>query len=239
MGVRFAKLITSSTRYVKKRSFKNFDESLFLQQIRDTSWWDVYKSTDPDEAVEIFTTKVNFILDQMAPMKTFQTTSKYCPWLTEEAKVMIKDRNTAQEHFSENKNEINFEKFKTLRNKVTKKLRNDKLQWQKQKLNSCNNDPGKLWKNILGWLNWCSSGSPSKLYHAGQIVTSPAKLANIMNNFFVNKITAIQHGLPPPTDDPLSTLQGQHNNIVHGMCASRHSQKDNTWVEEQQILWSR
>jgi hypothetical protein len=207
MGVRFAKLITSSTRYVKKRSFKNFDESLFLQQIRNTSWWDVYQSTDPDEAVEIFTTKVNFILDQMAPIKTFQTTSKFCPWLTEEAKVMIKERNTSQEHFSENKNDLNFEKFKTLRNKVTKKLRNDKLQWQKQKLNSCNNDPGKLWKNILGWLNWCSSGSPSKLYHAGQIVTSPAKLANIMNNFFVDKITAIQHGLPPPTDDPLSTLQ--------------------------------
>ena len=143
----------------------------------------------------------------MAPIKTFQTTSKYCPWLTEEAKVMIKERNKAQEHLSENKNDQNFEKFKSLRNKVTKKLRNDKLQWQKQKLNSCNNDPGKLWKNILGWLNWCSSGSPSKLYHAGQIVTSPARLANIMNNFFVNKITTIRHGLPPPTDDPLSTLK--------------------------------
>ena len=143
----------------------------------------------------------------MAPIKTFQTTSKFCPWLTEETKMMIVRRNQAQEELSENKNDVNLAKFKELRNKVTKQLRTDKLQWQKKKLNTCNNDPGKLWKNILGWLNWCSSGSPSKLYHAGQIVTSPAKLANIMNNFFVIKIATIRQGLPPPTDDPLITLQ--------------------------------
>ena len=86
-------------------------------------------------------------------------------------------------------------------------MKNDKLLWKEQKLENCNNDSGKLWKNILGWLNWCSSGSPTKLYHAGQIVASPARLADIMNNFFVNKISTIRKGLPDPTDDPLRTLQ--------------------------------
>ena len=143
----------------------------------------------------------------MAPIKTFQTTSKYCPWLTEQTKSLIQERNRAQELLSENKTNENLEKFKSLRNKVTNRLKNDKTQWQKQKLEKCNNDPGKLWKNILGWLNWCSSGSPSKLYHAGQIITSPARLAEIMNNFFVNKIATIRQGLPSQTDDPLRTLQ--------------------------------
>ena len=84
MGVRFAKMIRSSTRYVTKRSFTNFDESIFLQQICNTSWWDSYQSTEANEAVEMFTNKVNFILDKMAPVKSFQTSSKYCPWLTEQ-----------------------------------------------------------------------------------------------------------------------------------------------------------
>ena len=200
-------MITSSTRYVKKRSFKDFDKSIFLQQIRDTSWWDVYQSRDADEAALLFTRKVNFILDQMAPVRKFQTSSKYCPWLSDDTKELIKERNQAQAILSENKNDLNFSKFKELRNKVTQKLRNDKLRWQKQKLQNCNNDPGKLWKSILGWLNWSSSGSPTKLYHDGQIESSPSKLANIMNNFFVNKIATIREGLPPPTDDPLSTLK--------------------------------
>ena len=79
VGVRFAKLIKRSTRYVKKRSYTNFDESIFIEKIRNTSWWDIYQMADASEAVQLFTKKVNFILDQMAPVKTFQTTSKYCP----------------------------------------------------------------------------------------------------------------------------------------------------------------
>ena len=33
VGVRFAKLIKRSTRYVKKRSYTNFDESIFIEKI--------------------------------------------------------------------------------------------------------------------------------------------------------------------------------------------------------------
>ena len=192
MGVRYATLIKNRSRYVKKRSYKNFDETLFLKKIRDTSWWDVYKATEVDEAVHLFTSKINLILDNMAPIKTFQTTSKYCPWLSESTKLLIKERNKAQSYFSENKTDENFEIFKKIRNKVTKSLRDDKFKWHKNKLDKCDKDPGKLWQNILGWLNWCSAGSPSKLYHAGQIVTSPAKLADIINNFYVTKVVQIQ-----------------------------------------------
>jgi hypothetical protein len=120
---------------------------------------------------------------------------------------MINERNKAQKIVSESKTDESFKNYKNLRNKVANSLKKDKKNWQKQKLKSCNNDPGKLWKNILGWLNWCSSGSPTKLYHAGQIVTSPAKRAEIMNNYFVDKIANIQHDLPNQTDDPLRTLQ--------------------------------
>ena len=207
MGVRYAKMVKSSTRYVKKRSYKDFDESVFLQRIKHTSWWDIYETVDANNAVQMFTKKINFILDQLAPIKTFQTTSKFCPWLSDKTKSMIKDRNAAQERLSENKCDENLQVFKRLRNNVTKSLRNDKFKWQKKKLEDCNNDPGKLWKNILGWLNWCSSGAPSKLYHAGQMVTSPARLADIMNNFFVNKIATIREGLPNPTEDPLGSLE--------------------------------
>ena len=58
---------------IKKRSYKNFEEGKFLEKIKNTSWWDVYLITDVNEAVQLFTTKVTTILDQMAPVKTFQT----------------------------------------------------------------------------------------------------------------------------------------------------------------------
>ena len=33
MGVRYAKMLKNSTKYVKKRSYKNFDEAIFIQRI--------------------------------------------------------------------------------------------------------------------------------------------------------------------------------------------------------------
>ena len=78
-GVRYSKIIRNSTRYVKKRSYKNFDEKKFIEKVRDLTWWDVYQSEDVDEAVTLLTAKLNSILDIMAPVKTFQTNSRYCP----------------------------------------------------------------------------------------------------------------------------------------------------------------
>ena len=206
LGVRYANLIKSSTRYVKKRSYKHFEESKFLEEVRNISWWDLYLETEVNEAVDLFTNKINRILDQMAPVKKFQTTRKYCPWLTKEIKDLIKQRNEAQKEMSENKTAENIEKYKNLRNKVTTNLKKGKVLWQKQKLENSSNESGKLWKNILGWLNWVSSASPNKLHHEGKIVTSPAKFAEIMNNFFVSKIEKIRQNIPAPIEEPLKTL---------------------------------
>ena len=125
---------------------------IFLEKIRNLSWWDVYRTDDVDEAVHLLTTKRNSILDTMAPVKTFQTNTKYCPWLSEDTKVLIQERNKAQEIASENKTDENLSRFKKLRNRVTNNLKQDKIKWKKGKLANCNGDSGKLWKNILGWL---------------------------------------------------------------------------------------
>ena len=222
-GVRYSKMIRSSIRYVKKRSYKKFDETKFLEKIRVLSWWDIYQSEDVNEAVHLLTTRLNFILDNMAPVKTFQTNSKYCPWLSEGTKLLIQMRNRAQDHVSENKTEENINKFKRLRNKVTNSLKNDKIKWQKQKLEKCNNDSGKLWKNILGWLNWCSSGSPTKLYHEGHIVTAPTKLAEIMNNFLeaiasLEVMFSLSQSLSQSLTNFFSNINLNHTFLLPNVC---------------------
>ena len=49
----------------------------------------VYSSTDEDSAVHIFTEKINSILDQMAPIRIFQTRKKYVPWLEKGTKLIM------------------------------------------------------------------------------------------------------------------------------------------------------
>ena len=205
--VRYCKVVSENTRYIRKRSYKKFDPQSFLSQVKKISWWDIYVAEDPDEAIQHFTTKINDILDKMAPIKVFQSRSKYCPWLSEQTKHLLKLRNEAQQRYSREKTDYNYEKFKKLRNRATNQLRKDKIGWQKKKLQECSGNSSLMWKNVLGWLNWSSTGSPSRLFHGGRLFTSPKALAEIMNNFFIEKICLIRQKLPAPNEDPLKMLK--------------------------------
>ena len=44
------------------------------------------------------------------------------------------------------------------------------------------------WKNIMGWLGWSSSGSPTKLYSGAMVETSPLKMAKKMYDSWMDTI---------------------------------------------------
>ena len=85
-----------------------------------------------------------------------------------------------------------------------------------RKLESCEEtrDTGKLWKNILGWLNWSSSSSPTKLLNNGNLETSPRKMADIQNRYYIDKVKTIRRSMQDQDRDPLAvlrrTLSGNH-----------------------------
>ena len=99
--------------------------------------------------------------------------------------------------------------YKRLRNDLTEVKKIEKLAWEKKKLEDCeqSNDYGKLRKNVLGWLNWCLSSSPSKLSHNGKLVISPAEMADLQNEFYISKVRSIRQNMPAQRNDPLAVLK--------------------------------
>ena len=53
----------------------------------------MFVSVEVDQAVEIFTTKFNQILDNHAPWTIFQERKYFSPWITEDTLRLIKSRN--------------------------------------------------------------------------------------------------------------------------------------------------
>ena len=127
-ATRVARMIKGNTRYVIKRSYKQS----FIEEVRRTSWWSVYCCEDANEAAEIFTNKLSEILDRHAPVKTFQTRSNFAPWLSEETKILMQDRDRAQIWASSSKRKEDWSSYRILRNKVTKNLMNEKINWRKK-----------------------------------------------------------------------------------------------------------
>ena len=91
-AVRYSKSFKSQPSYIRKRSFKNFVSSDFISAVNQIRWLDIYLCNDSNSAVELLSNKITAILDIMAPMKTFQIRSNYNPWLSQETKNLIDER---------------------------------------------------------------------------------------------------------------------------------------------------
>ena len=206
-GIRRSRSFKSSPKYLRKRSYKNFDHQLFVNAVKQISWLDLYLCEGVDEAVELFTEKITNILDVMAPMKTFQVRTKYAPWLSKETLEIIKERNEAQKVAAETKSRDDWVRYKQIRNKVTNRLKYEESNWRQARFEACAKNSSKTWKNVKQVLNWQSSGSPSKLFYKGALKTKSQDIADSQNEFFIEKVQNIRLNMSPPISDPLSKLQ--------------------------------
>ena len=204
---RYAKTLQKSVRYVKKRSFKHFVESDFCSAVKNLSWWEVYSCDCAQQAAEVFTEKINNILDKMAPVRTFQVRVKYAAWLSEGTKDLIKKRDSAQATAAHTKDPDDWRFYKNLRNTVNSKKKWEKKIWEQKKLDCSEHNPSTIWKNVKGWLKWGKSGPPQQLFHNGNLVNSPAGLAGTMNMFFINKVKLLRSSIPDTNSDPLYKLR--------------------------------
>ena len=128
---RYARSMKSSPRYVRKRSYKNFNPEDFVAAIRQVSWLDIYLCEDVNTAVELLSSKITFILDTMAPMKTIQVRTRYAPWLSKQTIQLMKERDQQQKTASETKKREDWWKFKALRNQINNRLKYEERSWEK------------------------------------------------------------------------------------------------------------
>ena len=162
-------------------------------------------------------------------MKTFQIRSHYNPWLSQETKNLIDERERLHKVAVKTQETQKWEDFKALRNKINNRLKSEERVWQKTKLNDCENDSKNLWKNVKNILSWKSSGSPNQLFVNGNLVTKPQEVASAQNEYFLEKIQTIRENLPPPVTDPLAKLR----NLMTGRtCSFSFSAVDHDTVDK-------
>ena len=78
----------------------------------------MYLCEDLETATDLFTQKVTKILDEMAPIKTYQVRKKYAPWLSPDLKSEMEDRDVAQKVAQESGAQEDWKKYRKVRNSV-------------------------------------------------------------------------------------------------------------------------
>ena len=141
--VRFSKPPPSPSHTIRRRSYKNFIEEDFLTDVSTMDWSDVYAAEDVDVATETFTNKFRYILNQHASWIIFQQRKNYHPWIREDTKDQMKERDAWKARFkvltSANPGEASDEQvsawneYKKVRNSINNKKPYEEAEYKKEK----------------------------------------------------------------------------------------------------------
>ena len=151
---RFSKTFKQLPIFVKKRTFKDFDDEAFKEKLKVCGLEEIFSCLNVNTAAEILTNKLTGVLDDMAPIKKIQTRTNYAPWLSKETKKLKEAREFAQEKAAKTDSPDDWRWFRALRNQVTAKKVEDKKKWEERKLDLEKNNATEVWKTVKGWLGW-------------------------------------------------------------------------------------
>ena len=164
MGVtvnKFSKEFQYKPRAVLKRNYKNFILESFLLDIhRSRINAEVLACEDLDTAASVFEERFTEILDFHAPVKIFQTRNNYVPYLSEETKMIMEERDALKKAATENMDEALFKEFKIKRNEVKMRLRLDEENYHKTRFHDPKTDVRKSWKLVYNAMGITKNKSP-------------------------------------------------------------------------------
>ena len=117
-------------KMLTRRDFRNFDADKFRTDMENAPWGNInaVDDDDIDNQVTIFENIHKEIIDKHAPMRTFRVTRPATPWLTEDIKKLMDERDKYKNKFNKDKKAETDVLYKDLRNKVTHAIRKSKIQ---------------------------------------------------------------------------------------------------------------
>ena len=201
---RYSKNPPIPAKIICKRSYKKFVSEAFLSDVSGTDWSEVYSCTDVDLATECFTRKFRYILNVHAPWSRVQQRKTFCPWITQETKDLMKQRDLWKQKAKDlalisqvacPAQIAAWDQYKKYRNTVNNRKKKDEKIYKSDKMAEVADRPDIVWKSAKSFMGWKSQGTPDQLKVDNQLITSARKIAHYMNKFFLDKVDTIRSGM--------------------------------------------
>ena len=184
---------------ISYRSFKNFNEHNFINDLKSTPWDVIKVFDDTNDIVETWSSLFNDIVDKHLPLKKHRVKRKQQPkWLT----VDIIDAIKTRDRF---KSINNHEEYRVWRNKVSKMIKFSKKQQYSEIINENVNNPSSVWKLFkeLGASKRNTGTSIFSLKVNDKIIENSSEIATEFNRFFVSVASKIKEPIVSSNFDTL------------------------------------
>lgn len=204
--IRKTKLTKAGPRILFQRSYKSFNETAFINDIKELSWERIYATHNTDIALELFNEMVLKVINEHAPLRKFTAKRKSAPWFDDELKTSMTQRDNFKALAVQTKDPVDWVNYKTSRNRVTKLNRLKKKTYFENKLLEHKNNGRKLWATCNSILGRHKPNSPSCIEEKGVYLTKPSEVANYFNNFFIDKVSGLRSKMKLCEEDMRNTV---------------------------------
>ena len=136
---------------IRCRSFKNFDEDLFREDIKsrvdESEFYHHIRNKEINLAFDIWLEIIKNVADEHAPWKEFKRKgqNKFIPWYTKELEDIAKRKNMYLKLYRLYRNPEDLNLYKTAKNSQTHLKRALKRRYYKEKIENFDGDSKKIW----------------------------------------------------------------------------------------------
>ena len=207
--IRIGGQIPNKPKIVVKRNMRNFNKESWLTNLAKQKWEELGETEDPNLMAKSFDNLVKTALDECAPFTSFKIRAKYKLGLTPECKRMMAERDALRKNLkkvSATERKAQMIKYKKLRNKVNSQTKKENVKANEDRVNKAKNE-NEIWKVVKDITN-PKSESNWKLKENDEEITEEGKVADVFNNFFVQKIAKLKENIDSRyVEDPLQRLK--------------------------------
>ena len=176
------------------RSFKNFDENMFISDMHDVPWETIEYFNDINDIVEVWNNMFLEVVNKHAPLKLHRIKRKYQPdWLTPQILDIIKERDKCKVNGK-------IDEYRILRNKVSMMIDSAKKETYQTKVEEGKDDPRSIWK-LFKQFGACKKGSTKvnnfELNMNNETISNDLDIANVFNDYFVNIPSKLKEPIQP------------------------------------------
>ena len=190
---------------IYKRAWKKVDWN-WMWECLTRDWWatleQIKQIQDIDEKTERLTALLTFLLDLRWPVKKISTKKNYSPWVPENLKAEIKQKNMMYEWAKKTGSDIEMERYQKFNQKLGNKLDRAYNMFYEIKMYK-NPDQKVSWEAGYSLLGKTSPGAPNSLIVDGVRITDSKKIADALNKALITKVKDINTSIPKTDKDPL------------------------------------
>ena len=197
-------------RTITCHNYKQYNIASFKSEVSNLSFPDYSKFTNINEAWGNWKTKFLSAVDKHAPLIHKRVRGRETPWITSKIKNSMRERDYFLTKARSSKSELDWSKYRNLRNTVTREIRKAKGRYYRNLLEENLDNPSKFWKPVKKLVpNEKSSTKTStiRIKHNDKLTEDNYTTANAFCNFFCN--------LAKQMNNVLIDCSYALNNIIH------------------------